>query len=49
MTTLHGEYKVIGGKLVAADLSLADGRIATASINGDFLSLIHISEPTRPY
>ena len=36
MTTLHGEYKVIGGKLVAADLSLADGRIATASINGDF-------------
>ena len=36
MRTLHGEYKVIGGKLVAADLSLADGRIATASINGDF-------------
>ena len=34
--THHGEYKVIGGKLVAADLVLEEGRIASASINGDF-------------
>ena len=36
MSTHHGEYKVIGGKLVAVDLTLTDGRIATASVNGDF-------------
>ncbi|WP_394160684.1 lipoyl protein ligase domain-containing protein [Galactobacter valiniphilus] len=32
----HGEYKVPGGKLVVADLTVADGVIASASINGDF-------------
>ncbi|WP_199700419.1 lipoyl protein ligase domain-containing protein [Galactobacter valiniphilus] len=32
----HGEYKVPGGKLVVADLTVADGIIASASINGDF-------------
>ena len=31
MTTHHGEYKVVGGKLVAADLTIDDGRIAAAS------------------
>ena len=36
MSTHHGEYKVVGGKLVAADLTVDDGRIASASINGDF-------------
>ncbi|MGO1320559.1 MAG: lipoate--protein ligase family protein [Galactobacter sp.] len=32
----HGEFKVPGGKLVVADLSVVDGRIAAATINGDF-------------
>ncbi|GHD01645.1 lipoate--protein ligase family protein [Zhihengliuella salsuginis] len=32
----HGEYKVVGGKLVVADLIVADGSIAEANINGDF-------------
>ncbi|VXB35943.1 biotin/lipoate A/B protein ligase family protein [Citricoccus sp. K5] len=32
----HGEYKVTGGKLVIADLTVSDGAVATASINGDF-------------
>ena len=36
MSRHHGEYKVVGGKLVAADLTVDDGRIASASINGDF-------------
>ncbi len=34
--THHGEYKVVGGKLVVVDLLVADGRIAVASLNGDF-------------
>ncbi|EMQ98421.1 lipoate--protein ligase family protein [Paeniglutamicibacter gangotriensis] len=34
--THHGEYKVVGGKLVVVDLSVADGVIAIASLNGDF-------------
>lgn len=34
--THHGEYKVIGGKLVVADLRVEDGIITAASINGDF-------------
>nr|WP_149955589.1 biotin/lipoate A/B protein ligase family protein [Zafaria cholistanensis] len=33
---LHGEYKVPGGKLVVADLVAREGRILSASINGDF-------------
>ena len=32
----HGEYKVVGGKLVVADLRSSDGVITEASINGDF-------------
>ena len=32
----HGEFKVLGGKLVVADLSVVDGRLAEVSINGDF-------------
>ncbi len=34
--THHGEYKVVGGKLVVVDLRVVDGAIAAASINGDF-------------
>lgn len=34
--THHGEYKVIGGKMVVADLDTADGKISKISINGDF-------------
>jgi lipoate-protein ligase A len=33
---LHGEYKVPGGKLVAVDLSVADGRLAEVQVSGDF-------------
>ena len=33
---MHGEYKVIGGKLVVADLSVTDGRLADVRISGDF-------------
>lgn len=32
----HGEYKVVGGKLVIADLDSADGLVTAASVNGDF-------------
>ncbi|WP_279403139.1 lipoate protein ligase C-terminal domain-containing protein, partial [Arthrobacter sp. JCM 19049] len=32
----HGEYKVVGGKLVIADLDSADGVITASNINGDF-------------
>ena len=32
----HGEYKVLGGKLVVADLDVVDGRLADVSVNGDF-------------
>lgn len=34
--THHGEYKVVGGKLVVVDLLVADGVITAASLNGDF-------------
>lgn len=33
---MHGEYKVPGGKLVVADLTVRDGRIARAQVSGDF-------------
>ena len=33
---LHGEYKVPGGKLVAVDLSVSDGRLAEVQVSGDF-------------
>ncbi len=32
----HGEYKVLGGKLVVADLAVRNGRLADVSISGDF-------------
>ncbi|WP_430384287.1 lipoyl protein ligase domain-containing protein [Auritidibacter ignavus] len=32
----HGEFKVPGGKLVVADLQVADGVITTMNLNGDF-------------
>jgi lipoate---protein ligase len=33
---MHGEYKPPGGKLVAADVEVADGRMARVQISGDF-------------
>ena len=35
-TRRHGEYKVMGGKLVVADLTVTDGRLTDVSVNGDF-------------
>ncbi|WP_345474411.1 biotin/lipoate A/B protein ligase family protein [Glutamicibacter ectropisis] len=32
----HGEYKVVGGKLVVVDLESNDGTITDVSLNGDF-------------
>jgi len=32
----HGEYKVPGGKLVVADLTVRDGRLADLVLSGDF-------------
>ena len=34
--TLHGEYKVHGGKLVVVDLQIHDGVLAHVSVSGDF-------------
>lgn len=34
--TLHGEYKVQGGKLVVVDLEVHDGKLANVSVSGDF-------------
>src|SRR5450759_1079076 len=36
MNRMRGEYKVPGGKLVAVDLDVADGRITRAAVSGDF-------------
>ncbi|UNX53902.1 lipoate--protein ligase family protein [Georgenia sp. TF02-10] len=33
---MHGEYKVPGGKLVAVDLEVKDGRLAGVRVSGDF-------------
>jgi len=33
---VHGEYKVPGGKLVAADVEVVDGRLSGVNISGDF-------------
>lgn len=33
---MRGEYKVPGGKLVAVDLEVVDGRISRAAVSGDF-------------
>ncbi|GAA1490329.1 lipoate--protein ligase family protein [Brachybacterium sacelli] len=35
-TTMHGEYKVRGGKLVSVELTTRDGRIAAPHVFGDF-------------
>src|SRR3546814_15494803 len=34
--TVHGEYKVPGGKLVVVDLSIVDGRMTAVQVSGDF-------------
>ena len=34
--TVHGEYKVPGGKLVVVDLDVRDGRLADVRLSGDF-------------
>ena len=33
---MHGEYKEPGGKLVAADVDVADGRVTWVQVSGDF-------------
>ncbi len=33
---MHGEYKVPGGKLVVADVEVADGALSRVAISGDF-------------
>ena len=33
---LHGEFKVVGGKLVVVDLDVRDGKLADVSLSGDF-------------
>ncbi len=33
---MRGEYKVLGGKLVAVDLEVENGRLADVSVSGDF-------------
>jgi lipoate-protein ligase A len=33
---MHGEYKMPGGKLVVADVTVADGRLVHVQISGDF-------------
>lgn len=33
---MHGEYKVPGGKLVVVDLEMAEGRLTTVQVSGDF-------------
>lgn len=33
---MRGQYKVPGGKLVAADVDVADGRLTTVRVSGDF-------------
>ena len=35
-SVMHGEYKVRGGKLVAAEITVDDDRITTAHVFGDF-------------
>lgn len=34
--TYHGEYKVPGGKLLVADVTVRDGRLASVQLSGDF-------------
>ena len=44
---MRGEYKVPGGKLVAVDVEVSDGRIAMAAVSGDFflLGLAYVNPP----
>lgn len=35
-TSLHGEYKVPGGKLVVVDLEVSGGKFTNVSVSGDF-------------
>lgn len=34
--TVHGEYKIPGGKLVVVDLSIVDRRMTAVQVSGDF-------------
>ncbi len=34
--SIHGEYKMPGGKLVVVDLDVRDGRLADVQLSGDF-------------
>lgn len=34
--SMHGEYKMPGGKLVVVDLDVRDGRLADVQLSGDF-------------
>jgi len=34
--TMHGEYKMPGGKLVVIDLDVFNGRLANVQLSGDF-------------
>ena len=34
--TVHGEYKVPGGKLVVVDLDVVDGQLRNVQLSGDF-------------
>ena len=36
MTTVRGEYKVHGGKLVAAEVTVVDGHLGSVAVSGDF-------------
>lgn len=32
----HGEYKMLGGKLIIADLVVSNGRLCSVELSGDF-------------
>lgn len=34
--TMHGEYKMPGGKLIVIDLQVREGRLADVQLSGDF-------------
>ena len=46
MPALDGIEFTVGGDYLVAVL---DGQVLTCGISAPYLSLIHISEPTRPY
>ncbi len=33
---MHGEYKMPGGKLIVADVAVANGRLTQVQVSGDF-------------